>query len=323
MTITRRLALSSGLFYGLLAVAGCSGSSQETETPKIDGLSPGEYRDKMEIEALKAARTRGRSKAAREVGEEIAGFQESLPRSRQARGDLGGMKIGKADPRELPIEVGPNRIVILSRKPCRRFHFHARLFTPATRIARLHAHRTARRHRHHRRPDRPAPARGAGGPRGGPPRPVRQQPQAARPGRPQLRRREPVLPVGDVLHVPAGTSCPRWKQGPSFFISLLPFVESINGFNAYNANLHPFQSENSTVLGLGLSTLWCPSDPEVSQPIVTDQPAEHPRQLQRHRGRGLSPRPGSSSTRRTAAARGRSPSPPIGSRPASTRTIRR
>ena len=45
----------------------------------------------------------------------------------------------------------------------------------------------------------------------------------------------------------------------------------------------PYQSENSTVLGFGLSTLWCPSDPEVAQPIVTDGPAEHPRQLQRHR----------------------------------------
>ncbi len=60
---TRRLALTSGLFYGLLAVAGCSGSSQETAVPKIDGLSPGEYRDKMEIEAQKAARTKGRSRA--------------------------------------------------------------------------------------------------------------------------------------------------------------------------------------------------------------------------------------------------------------------
>jgi hypothetical protein len=63
VTITRRLALTSGLFYGLLALAGCSGSTQETEIPKIGGLSPGEHRDKMEIEALKAARTRGKSRA--------------------------------------------------------------------------------------------------------------------------------------------------------------------------------------------------------------------------------------------------------------------
>jgi hypothetical protein len=63
VTIARRLVLSSGLFYGLLAMAGCSGSSQETVIEKIDGLSPGEYRDKMEIEAQKAARSGAKSKA--------------------------------------------------------------------------------------------------------------------------------------------------------------------------------------------------------------------------------------------------------------------
>ena len=80
------------------------------------------------------------------------------------------------------------------------------------------------------------------------------------------------FPSGTYFMFPQAPSCPRWKQGPSFLISLLPFVEAINGFNAYNANLHPFQSENSTVLGFGLSSLWCPSDPEASQPIVTSEP---------------------------------------------------
>ena len=47
---------------------------------------------------------------------------------------------------------------------------------------RLHADRVAGRDRDHRRPDRPAPARGPGGPRGRPARPVRQQPEADRPG---------------------------------------------------------------------------------------------------------------------------------------------
>jgi len=80
------------------------------------------------------------------------------------------------------------------------------------------------------------------------------------------------------LCYPSGTyfmfpqTCGRWKQGPSFFISLLPFIESINGFNAYNSNLHTYQADNMTVMGLGLSTLWCPSDPEVMQPILADIP---------------------------------------------------
>ncbi len=69
--------------------------------------------------------------------------------------------------------------------------------------------------------------------------------------------------------------CSRWKQGPSFLISLLPFIESINGFNAYNANVHTYQPDNSTVMGLGLSTLWCPSDPEVMQPVLADIPRNY------------------------------------------------
>ncbi len=80
------------------------------------------------------------------------------------------------------------------------------------------------------------------------------------------------------LCFPSGTyfmfpqSCGRWKQGPSFFISLLPFIEAINGFNAYNADLHPYQAHNSTVMGFGLSSLWCPSDALVSQPFETTTP---------------------------------------------------
>src|SRR5262249_12933942 len=46
----------------------------------------------------------------------------------------------------------------------------------------VHADRAAGRHRHHRHPDRPARPRRAEGARGGRPRPVPEQPQAARPG---------------------------------------------------------------------------------------------------------------------------------------------
>ena len=54
--------------------------------------------------------------------------------------------------------------------------------------SRFHADRAAGRDRDHRGPDRPAAARRAGGPRGGPARPVRQQPEAARPRHAQLPR---------------------------------------------------------------------------------------------------------------------------------------
>ena len=51
---------------------------------------------------------------------------------------------------------------------------------------RVHADRAAGRHRDHRGLDRPALARRAGGARGGPAHPVRQQPEADRPGPAQL-----------------------------------------------------------------------------------------------------------------------------------------
>jgi len=65
VTCTRRLALISGLSCGLLAVAGCSNSSSESEIPKIDGRSFGENRDKLEEDALKAARGGRRRPKAR------------------------------------------------------------------------------------------------------------------------------------------------------------------------------------------------------------------------------------------------------------------
>ena len=58
--------------------------------------------------------------------------------------------------------------------------------SPKHEVSRLHADRTAGRDRDHRGPDRPALAGGPGGPRGGQADAVRQQPQADRPGDPQL-----------------------------------------------------------------------------------------------------------------------------------------
>ena len=75
---------------------------------------------------------------------------------------------------------------------------------------RVHPDRTAGGHRHHRRADRPAPARRPGGPRGRPPHPVHQQPQAARPGRPQLREHAPRLSAGpDQDELPDDAPVPR------------------------------------------------------------------------------------------------------------------
>jgi len=69
--------------------------------------------------------------------------------------------------------------------------------------------------------------------------------------------------------------CNRWKQGPSFYMGLLSFFEQSSVYNAYNANLHPYQAHNSTVMGMGFNALWCPSDGEVSNPIVATIPRNY------------------------------------------------
>jgi prepilin-type N-terminal cleavage/methylation domain-containing protein/prepilin-type processing-associated H-X9-DG protein len=80
---------------------------------------------------------------------------------------------------------------------------------------------------------------------------------------------------------PSGTfymwplTCSRWKQGPSFYIGLLPFFEAGTIYNAYNYMLHPYQADNMTVMGSGSSVLWCPSDPDVSQPVQAAIPRNY------------------------------------------------
>ena len=80
---------------------------------------------------------------------------------------------------------------------------------------------------------------------------------------------------------PAGTfymwplTCNRWKQGPSFIIGLMPFIEGGTAYNAYNSLLHPYQADNMTVMGSGFSALWCPSDPDVSIPVQAAIPRNY------------------------------------------------
>jgi prepilin-type N-terminal cleavage/methylation domain-containing protein/prepilin-type processing-associated H-X9-DG protein len=74
------------------------------------------------------------------------------------------------------------------------------------------------------------------------------------------------LPMGLV-----GSSSP-WRPGAtninSFgpFIPLLMYTEQLALFNAMNFNMNMFDIPNTTVVGTGVSTLWCPSDPGVDTP---------------------------------------------------------
>ncbi len=70
-----------------------------------------------------------------------------------------------------------------------------------------------------------------------------------------------------------------WSTGPrtsstSFgaLIHLLPYFEQGQIYNAFNTSLAFGDFENTTVHGIGIGTLWCPSDGTVSTPVSTTAP---------------------------------------------------
>ncbi len=54
-----------------------------------------------------------------------------------------------------------------------------------------------------------------------------------------------------------------WERG--VLVPLLPFIEQSPLYNAYNANVRYTEPANTTILRVGFSTMWCPSDPKVSE----------------------------------------------------------
>ena len=96
------------------------------------------------------------------------------------------------------------------------------------------------------------------GPRSRPPRPVHQQPQAARPGRPELSQRQNIFPATSY------SGLVNWQyQYPNFsvFVFLTPFLEQQGIYNATNFNLSNYEPDNITIAGIAINTLMCPSDP--------------------------------------------------------------
>ena len=73
-----------------------------------------------------------------------------------------------------------------------------------------------------------------------------------------------VFPLGSYKKANLITPCGITHE-QSFLVNLTPFFEQSNVFNAYNFGLHVYDYGNFTVHGVGLSTLWCPSDPKVDQ----------------------------------------------------------
>src|ERR1700677_2638368 len=56
-----------------------------------------------------------------------------------------------------------------------------------------------------------------------------------------------------------------WYAGSTAFVALLRFMEQVRMTNAYNYSIASYDLGNRTVLASGISSLWCPSDPSVSQ----------------------------------------------------------
>jgi prepilin-type N-terminal cleavage/methylation domain-containing protein/prepilin-type processing-associated H-X9-DG protein len=80
-----------------------------------------------------------------------------------------------------------------------------------------------------------------------------------------------VLPMG---------YCNQWCEfipdamcfSHSPFVAMLPQLDQQPLYNAVNFDRNIYISPNTTIFAVGLSILWCPSDPTVSQPQIADLP---------------------------------------------------
>ena len=96
---------------------------------------------------------------------------------------------------------------------------------------------------------------------------MHQQPEADRPGVPQLRERQRRLPADDdpgpcPTGHPATDRAPgRFESSWSAFARSAPFLEQGRFYNAINFNLTYSDPPNTTVSNTPLTFLFCPSDP--------------------------------------------------------------
>ena len=73
------------------------------------------------------------------------------------------------------------------------------------------------------------------------------------------------FPIGDrygmMISFHGTPSWIRHDSGP--FVAMAAYIEQGNAYNAYNTRLILHIAENSTTCGIGLGTLWCPSDGDI------------------------------------------------------------
>jgi prepilin-type N-terminal cleavage/methylation domain-containing protein/prepilin-type processing-associated H-X9-DG protein len=54
-----------------------------------------------------------------------------------------------------------------------------------------------------------------------------------------------------------------YTYGPSVFVNMMSYFEQTQSYNAFNFSMGWEAPMNATVAGIGISILWCPSDPSV------------------------------------------------------------
>ena len=80
----------------------------------------------------------------------------------------------------------------------------------------------------------------------------------------ELRERQRSLAAGSlelIMMVGYGSGSP--DHAHAVLIAILPYLEGGNLYNSYNDKLASLYCQNTTVVGTGLATLQCPSDPFV------------------------------------------------------------
>ena len=79
-----------------------------------------------------------------------------------------------------------------------------------------------------------------------------------------------AYPIGSFMKTPGDPADPSAAPGSgrhehSIWLRILPFIEQAPLYNAFNNSAHYSNIENATVQSTGVSALWCPSDPKVTQ----------------------------------------------------------
>jgi len=82
------------------------------------------------------------------------------------------------------------------------------------------------------------------------------------------------FPMGAFNRAYGGASDPGFgglcsgRHEHSFHIAILPFIEQAPLYNAQNFDVHYKLSANTTVMAVGVSAFWCPSDPASSEALA-------------------------------------------------------